>query len=51
MRAASQLPERGQLMWMMPLHLHGNQKSDYDDAIRWFPQMPAEWIYSILKKK
>ena len=27
MRAASQLP----LMWMMPLHLHVNQKSDYDD--------------------
>ena len=28
MRAASQ--ERGPLMWMMPLHLHVNQKSDYD---------------------
>ena len=23
--------ERGPLMWMMPLHLHVNQKSDYDD--------------------
>ena len=23
--------ERGPLMWMMPLHLHANQKSDYDD--------------------
>ena len=23
--------ERGLLMWMMPLHLHVNQKSDYDD--------------------
>ena len=22
--------ERGPLMWMMPLHLHVNQKSDYD---------------------
>ena len=22
--------ERGSLMWMMPLHLHVNQKSDYD---------------------
>ena len=31
MRAASQLLERGPLMWMMPLHLHVNQKSDYDD--------------------
>ena len=31
MRAASQLPGKGPLMWMMPLHLHVNQKSDYDD--------------------
>ena len=31
MRAARQLPERGPLMWMMPLHLHVNQKSYYDD--------------------
>ena len=23
--------EGGPLMWMMPLHLHANQKSDYDD--------------------
>ena len=23
--------ERGPLMWIMPLHLHVNQKSDYDD--------------------
>ena len=22
--------ERGPMMWMMPLHLHVNQKSDYD---------------------
>ena len=29
MRAASQLPEGGPLMWMMPLHLHVNKKSDY----------------------
>ena len=29
-RAASQLPGKGSpLMWMMPLHLHVNQKSDY----------------------
>ena len=26
--------ERGPLMWMMPLHLHVNKKSDYDDMIR-----------------
>ena len=33
MRAASQLCklERGPLMWLMPLHLHVNQISDYDD--------------------
>ena len=31
MPAASQLPGRGPLMWMMPLHLHVSQKSDYDD--------------------
>ena len=29
MREASQLPGRGPLMWMV--HLHVNQKSDYDD--------------------
>ena len=31
MLAASQLPERGPLMWMMPLHLQANQKSHKDD--------------------
>ena len=31
MRAAGQLPGRGPLMWMMPLHL--NQKTDYDDEL------------------
>ena len=30
MCAASQLPGKFPLMWMMPLHLHVNQKSDYD---------------------
>ena len=30
---------------------HVNQKSDYDDDIRWFRQMPAEWIYSVFKKE
>ena len=30
MQLASYL-ERGPLMWMMPLHLHVNRKSDYDD--------------------
>ena len=30
MRAASQLSGRGPLMWMLPLYLHVNKKSDYD---------------------
>ena len=30
MHAASQLSGRGPLMWMLPLYLHVNQKSDYD---------------------
>ena len=30
MRAASQLSGRGPLIWMLPLYLHVNQKSDYD---------------------
>ena len=29
-RAASQLPRKGPLILMKPLHLHSNQKSDYD---------------------
>ena len=32
MHAASQL-EGGPLMWMLPLYLHVNQKSDYDDMM------------------
>ena len=31
MRAASQLSGRGPLVWMLPLYLQVNQKSDYDD--------------------
>ena len=31
MRAASQLPGREALIWMFPLYLHVNQKSDDDD--------------------
>ena len=39
MRAASQLPGRGggrvgALMWMLPLYLHVNQKSDDDDILK-----------------
>ena len=39
MRAASQLSGRGPTMWMLPLYLHVNQKSDY---IWW-------WWYVIIK--
>ena len=35
---ASQLPGRGPLMWMMPLHLHVNQNSDYDIMIPLYMQ-------------
>ena len=36
MRAASQLSGRGPLMWMLPLCLHVNKKSDYDmTSIKW----------------
>ena len=31
MRAASCYLEGGPLMWMLPLYLHVNQKSDYED--------------------
>ena len=31
MRAASQLPGRGPLMWMLTLYMHVNKKSDGDD--------------------
>ena len=31
MCAADSYLERGPLMWMMPLHLHVNKKSDHDD--------------------
>ena len=50
MQLASYL-EGGQVMPMIPLHLHVYQKSDYDGDSRWFCQMPAEWIYSVFKKR
>ena len=31
MNAASQLPGKGTLMWMLPLYLHVNQKYDVGD--------------------
>ena len=33
MRAASQLPGRGPLLWILPLYLHVDQKSDDDDEL------------------
>ena len=47
MPAASQLPGRGPLMWMMPLHLmplHLNQKSDYDDDVYY---VTPWWLFLI----
>ena len=38
MRAASQLPEGGPLLWIWPLYLHVNKKSDDDDDDDGFPQ-------------
>ena len=35
--------ERGPLMWMMPLHLHLIQKSDYDDMTAVKNPMKLEW--------
>ena len=34
MRAASKLLEGGPLLWIWPLYLHVNQKSDDDDDVR-----------------
>ena len=56
MQLASYL-ERGPLMWMMPLHLHVNQKSDYDmiwclmpfhiyaynGVWLWYMPLPVKW--------
>ena len=38
--------ERGPLMWMMPLHLHVNQKSDYDNNLS-----PAAVVIGALRVK
>ena len=48
MRAACQLPGRGPLMWMIPLHLQVNQKSDYDDNS--FHLILSQDIFLILEK-
>ena len=51
MRAASQLSGRGGggvlLMWMLPLYLHVNQKSDYDDDM--MTRHPLYWKWTGLK--
>ena len=44
MRAASQLS--GPLMWMLPLYLHVNQKSDYDDMMMILNARDSHWRYS-----
>ena len=48
--------EGGPLMWMLPLYLHVNQKSDYDDddetvqiQISWLLWSQLIWIYIVYK--
>ena len=41
MRAASQLSGRGPLVWMLPLYLLVNQKSNYNDMISHYKSMGA----------
>ena len=36
-------------MWMMPLHLHVNQKSDYDDMMTVKSDYPMQENYEIFK--
>ena len=38
--------ERGPLMWMMPLHLHVNQKSDYDDMVKVCIRQMRNWQHA-----
>ena len=44
MRAASQLPRRGPLLWIWPLYLHVNKKSndDDDDKIYFFAKFQVK---------
>ena len=42
--------ERGPLMWMMPLHLHVNQKSDYDDDVHDKSSECVLQMYKVLSK-
>ena len=48
MCAASQLSGRGPLVWMLPLYLHVNQKSDYDDVLIYRGECTMSYKY---KKK
>ena len=48
--------EEGPLVWMLPLYLHVNQKSDYDDMIWWsvrqyFSQDPIHFRNHLFQKK
>ena len=44
--------EGGPLMWMVPLYMHVNQKSDYDDDDIWYKRdlLWAEILYQTLNK-
>ena len=43
MLAASQLPGRGPLLWILSLYLHVRQKSDDDDDQKIYFEMSAFW--------
>ena len=45
MRAASQLPGRGPLLWIWPLYLHVNQKSEDDHDDDWAGQACDQSIW------
>ena len=47
--------DRGPLMWMMPLHLHVNQKSDYNMMIYYLilitVRLPGIFVLKVTLKK
>ena len=39
--------EGGPLMWMLPLYLHVNQKSNYDDGMHVFTALKGHTFYNL----
>ena len=50
MCAASKYLEGGPLMWIMPLHLHVNKKSDYDNVMNIVLFFLTAFLYSIVSR-